>query len=233
MTQFPGTFSSRPGRRAVLTEEQREWFVRWYPCPLNARLLTATGLPAHLLHKFAREYGLTKDAKFIKKTMRRIANHNKKKLEANGYYDSMRGKQVSEATKEGTRRWWQEIREGKRLGPLMTYKQRHPRKFKEMMKRKGEARRQLINRERIRLKWGLEQKTGLTIVKMSPYTRRQTHHRHSARRRGYIIHPDNSEGSGYRYTIFYDDNTNRAPIFERNCIKDGFTIKQLTNTTTL
>lgn len=227
MTPFPGTFTSSPGRRAVLTDEQREWFIENFPTTINARIMKASGMSEYLIHHFARKFGLEKDAKFISKTMRRIANRTKKKLEANGYYDSMRGRQVSDATKEGTKRWWQEIREGKRLGPLMTYKQQHPRKYKAMMIRKGKERRQLINRERIRLKWGLEQKTGLTIVVMNPFTRRQTHHRHNARKRGYIIHPDCSEGSGQRYMIYYNQDTVRSALFERNLKKDGFTVTEI------
>jgi hypothetical protein len=35
---------------------------------------------------------------------------------------------------------------------------------------------------------------------------------------------DCSEQSGERYNIYYDDLTDRAPIFERNLIKDGFNL---------
>jgi hypothetical protein len=37
---------------------------------------------------------------------------------------------------------------------------------------------------------------------------------------------DCSEQGGERYNIYYDNETERAPIFERNLQKDGFHIKE-------
>jgi hypothetical protein len=49
-------------------------------------------------------------------------------------------------------------------------------------------------------------------------------HRYNALRRGYIIMQDCSEQSGERYNIYYEDQTERTPIFERNLQKDGFNL---------
>ena len=57
---------------------------------------------------------------------------------------------------------------------------------------------------------------------MCKYTKRQTSHRYNALKRGYIIMQDCSEHGGERYNIYYDNDTERAPIFERNLINDGF-----------
>lgn len=38
---------------------------------------------------------------------------------------------------------------------------------------------------------------------------------------------DKRENMGERYTIFYDRNTERTPVFERNLEADGFTVKAL------
>jgi hypothetical protein len=37
---------------------------------------------------------------------------------------------------------------------------------------------------------------------------------------------DCTEQGGERYNIYYDNETERAPIFEKNLLKDGFHIKQ-------
>ena len=73
--------------------------------------------------------------------------------------------------------------------------------------------------------YGLERKTKLKVVVLVPYKRSQLHHRCNALRRGYLLDEDCSEGSPGRYVIYYDDETQRSPKFEENCIKDGFTFK--------
>ena len=76
------------------------------------------------------------------------------------------------------------------------------------------------------MKWGLPRKTKLTNVVMQPYSQSQRSRRYSAMKKGYIIAEDCSEGSGSRYVIYYDNNTSRSQLFERNCIKDGFKIRE-------
>jgi hypothetical protein len=61
---------------------------------------------------------------------------------------------------------------------------------------------------------------------MCKYTKSQTSHRYNALRRGYILMTDCSEQGGERYNIYYDKDTERAEIFERNLIADGFHIKE-------
>ena len=75
----------------------------------------------------------------------------------------------------------------------------------------------------------MERKTRLKCIVMCPYTRRQTAHRYNALKRGYIIMEDCSEQGGERYNIYYDSDTQRTPIFERNLLKDGFHIKEWTD----
>ena len=55
-----------------------------------------------------------------------------------------------------------------------------------------------------------------------PYTKRQTSHRYNALKRGYIVMQDCSEQGGERYNIYFDQDTERSPIFENNLLKDGF-----------
>jgi hypothetical protein len=68
----------------------------------------------------------------------------------------------------------------------------------------------------------MERKTRLKCIVMCKYTRRQTAHRYNALKRGYIVMEDCTEQGGERYNIYYDNETERAPIFEKNLLKDGF-----------
>lgn len=222
-------FKTKTGREGcqytytiVLTPEQEAWLRRWYPEVENPILMKASGMSHSTLHRFAREFGLVKSEKGIKGIRKRQAAHIKKVCEANGYYDSLRGKPVSEACLQATAKMWQEIRDGKREHPFKIMKRTNPRKYKKWLERRSEARREQVRKEIRREIYGLPRKTKLKIVVMNKFTRSQVCHRYYALKRGYILMEDCSEQGGERYNIYYDDLTDRAPIFERNLIKDGF-----------
>ena len=213
-------------RSYVLTPEQEAWFRRWFPEVENARLMEASGMTCSTLHRFAREFGLTKSERGIRGIKRRQAAHIKRLCEKNGWYDSLRGKPVSEACRRATAQMWQEIRDGKREHPARIMKRRNPRKYRKWMQRKSEARKETIRKETRRVIYGLARQTRLKCVVLCKYTKRQVSHRYNALKRGYIIMEDCSEQGGERYNIYYDKETERAPIFEKNLLKDGFCIKQ-------
>ena len=210
----------------VLTDEQREWFCRWFPEEENSRLMKASGMTDSTLHRFARKLGLTKSPKGIKRIRKRQAAHIKRVCERNGYYDSMRGRQPSEACLKATAQMWQDIREGKREHPARIMKRENPRKYRKWMENRSKERKETIRKEMRRVLYGMERKTRLKCIVMCKYTRRQVSHRHNALKRGYIIMEDCSEQGGERYNIYYDNETQRSPIFERNLLKDGFHLKQ-------
>lgn len=212
----------------VLTDEQRAWFCRWFPEEENSRLMAASGMSHSTLHRFARELGLTKSEKGWKRIKKRQAAHIKRVCEKNGYYDSMRGRQPSEACRKATAQMWQEIREGKREHPAHIMRRENPRKYRQWMQRKSQERRETIRKEQRRVLYGMERKTRLKCIVMCKYTRSQVAHRYNALKRGYIIMEDCTEQSGERYNIYYDHDTERSTLFERNLLKDGFQLKEWT-----
>jgi hypothetical protein len=232
MEPFPDTLTKQPvpsGRKMsgivmkyVLTDEQSAWLCKWFPEVENSILMEASGMTHSALHRFARDLGLTKSDKGIRGIKKRQAAHIKRLCEENGYYDSLRGKPVSEACLQATAKMWQEIRDGKREHPFKIMKRTNPRKYKKWLERRSEARREQVRKEIRREIYGLPRKTKLKIVVMNKFTRSQVCHRYYALKRGYILMEDCSEQGGERYNIYYDDLTERAPIFERNLIKDGF-----------
>ena len=207
----------------VLSDEQQAWLCRWFPEVENGVLMQASGLTHSSLHRFARELHLTKSEKGLKGIMRRQAAHIKRLCERNGYYDSLRGRQPSAAAVEATKKRWQEVREGKREHPIKTLKRTNPRRYKKMMQKRSEERKETIRKERMRELYGLERKTKLRLP-MTKYTKRQVGHRYNALKRGYYVMLDCSEGSGERYNIYYNEETKRSDYFERNLIKDGFKV---------
>jgi hypothetical protein len=210
--------------RRVLNDEQREWLCQWFPTIENKRLAKAMGISLYKLHCFARELHLTKSEEGWRAIKRRQTKAMAKTNERNGCYDRKRGHATSEATMEGIRRRWEEVRAGLRELPQDTAKRKHPRKWKASLKKRSENRKEMIRKEKRRIIYGLERKTNLKIVVMKPYTRSQLHHRCNAMKRGYLLDIDCSEGQPGRYVIYFDDKTERSEIFERNCIADGFTI---------
>ena len=212
-------------RAFVLTDEQEAWFRKWFPEVENSVIAEASGMSLNVLHKFARQYRLTKSEKGLKGIKRRQAAHVKKLCEANGYYDSLRGRQPSAACVEATKKRWQEVREGKREHPIKALKRTNPCKYKRKMQKKSEERKELIRKERRRDLYGLERKTNLRLP-MNKYTKRQVSHRYNALKRGYYVMLDCSEGSGERYNIYYNEETKRSDYFERNLINDGFKVLQ-------
>lgn len=230
ITPFPGQMQKQPGKHNsmtyVLTDEQEAWLCRWFPEVENKILAGMMGIAQSSVNRLASKLGLVKSKQGMRGIKKRQAAHVKRLCEKNGYYDSLRGKPVSDACKAATARMWQEIREGKREHPAVIMKRKNPRKYKKWMENRSQSRKEVIRKERLRMKYDMPRQTRLTIVVLNRYTKSQTCHRYNALRRGYIVMEDCSEQSGERFNIYYDSNTRRTEQFEKNLIKDGFKIKQ-------
>ena len=227
MKKFPGEvlrYGGSNGTKIHLTDEQREWLVRWFPVTENSRLAKAIGICIDKVRFFARELGLEKSAEGLKAINRRRVKKATKTNEKNGCYDRKRGKPVSEATKAGQRRRWQKIHSGELESPITYIRNTDPKRYDDLLKMKSAKRKELIRKEKLRMVYGLGRKTKLKAVVMKAYTQSQTHHRCSALKRGYLLDVDCSEGTLGRYVIYYDEQTERSEKFEENCRKDGFMI---------
>lgn len=227
MTKFPGEvlrYGGSNGTKIHLTDEQREWLALWYPVTENAKLAKAMGIYVDKVRKFAREYGFSKSEKGLKAINLRRVKKATRTNEKNGCYDRKRGKSVSAATIEGQRKRWQKIKAGDLDSPIVHLLKTDPKRYADLLIKKSKERKETICKEKTRMIYGLERKTKLKVVVLNRYTQSQTHHRCSALKRGYLLDTDCSEGSPGRYTIYYDEQTERSKKFEENCIKDGFLI---------
>lgn len=148
-----------PGMNGVmeyyLEGELKERFCKLFPKNSNRRMMEWFGISFATLHRFKRELGLEKDMHAIRK---QLAKDVKKICEKNGYYDSIRGKAPSEACMEGTRRL-----RASGFHPMKQLKANNPRKYKRLLRKKSEQRKELWRKERLRQDYGLERKTNLHI----------------------------------------------------------------------
>ena len=80
--------------------------------------------------------------------------------------------------------------------------------------------RDTIRRERLRIKWGLEQRTKLRLGKEP---RKRADYRHALKKRGYIIPVPGSR------EVYYTDESKRSALVERRATSHGLTIKPYNN----
>lgn len=197
----------------VLTDEQRDLLIKLYPKHTNEELMKLFGISFSSLQRLRRSLGLQKDMVTIRK---QLAERVKDICERNGYYDSLRGKPPSAAAIEATKR---RIAEG--FKPLEEFRKRHPKKYKAMRHQMSKERKEVLQKERQRVDWGLPQLTNLHVPFVT-YSRRQVCLRNNMKKRGYLL------GSAYgneRMTIYYTEETNRSALMEQHAAAAHFTIK--------
>lgn len=203
--------------KVTLTEEQEKEFKRLFPKTMNPDLMGIFGISFSTLQRLKRHYGLEKDMKVIK---HKQAMMIKKQCEENGYYDSMRGKAPSPQCKEA---YAALVATG--FHPMKALKENNPRRYKSICAKRSRMRTELMESEKRRAEIGLQQRTRLHLPQFK-YSRSQVAHRSNALKRGYIL-GDMRENMGERYTLWYNKETDRNALFERNCQKDGFSIREL------
>lgn len=183
-------------------------FCKLFPKNSNRRMMAWFGISFSTLQRFKRELGLEKDMRAIRKQQ---AKDTKKICEKNGYYDSIRGKTPSEACLEATRRL-----RASGFHPMKQLKANNPRKYKRLMQKKSEQRKELWRKERLRAFYGLERKTNLRIPS-SPLSHSASSHKHAMiKARNYFADP-----LGDPHIICYDSETQRSARREATAAKHG------------
>lgn len=228
MKNCPGKVEMTKGKvhRYVLSDRQKAWLKRYFPTTENVRLAESMGVTPKKVRDFAREMGLKKSEEGLREIKARQVAKAVETNNINGCYERKRGHPCSKATMEGNRRRWEEEHKGIRENVMIRMKREDPEKYKQWTENMRKYQKEVIRKEKMRVVYGLERKTKLKVIVMKPYTQSQKHHRCNALKRGYVLNEDCSEGNPYRYVIFYDDDTKRNAVFERNCKKDGFEIQK-------
>jgi len=187
--------------KIVLTGDQQQWLRDNYATTLNNDCAAFLGISESSLHRWARQLGLTKDpdwfhalvldrCRMMAAANRGPGNHGKKNLLKYG---------------AGTR-----FRKGEnnRMRNGDENERRRIARF-------AESRRELIRKERMRIRWGLPQETKLRVIS----NRKATEARYALKRRGYII-----PGRG-SMEAYWDGNTTRSAVVEQHAKEVGFKVQ--------
>ena len=194
-----------------LEGELKERFCQLFPKNSNRRLMKWFGISFSTLQRFRRELGLQKDMRAIRK---QLAKDIKKTCEKNGYYDSLRGHAPSEACQEATRKMWAEG-----FHPMKQLKAKKPRRYRMVLRKRSEKRKELWHKERLRLKYGLERKTRLHIPLNNIPHRAAAHKYLMIRQCNYFADP-----LGDPYVVCYDSQTQRSARRETTAAKHGLKV---------
>jgi hypothetical protein len=194
----------------VLEGELKKKFIKLFPKNSNRRMMEWFGISFSTVQRFKNELGLKKDMKAIR---RQQIMDVKKTCEENGYYDSLRGKPVSEACQEGRRRLFESG-----FCPLKALKKKNPRRYKAFLLRSSEAHKEVWRKERLREEYGLERKTKLNLSQRPMKSAAASFKNMMTHRLNYFSVP------GHPWWIAYDSETNRSERSEATARKHGFEI---------
>ena len=210
--QVPMRPNAESGMKEYYLEgELKERFCQLFPKNSNRRMMAWFGLSFSTLQRFKREFGLEKDMQAVRKQQ---AKDIKKICERNGYYASIRGKAPSEACMEASR----QLR-ASGFHPIKQLKANNPRKYKRLMRKKSEQRKELWRKERMRMVYGLERRTKLRLPLNSLTHAASACKYVMIRECNYFADPD-----GDSHIICYDSETRRSEKREATAIRHGFTI---------
>ena len=194
-----------------LEGELKERFCKLFPKNSNRRMMTWFGLSFSTLQRFKHEFGLEKDMPSIRK---QHAKDIKKICERNGYYASIRGKAPSEACMEATR----QLRAAG-FHPMKQLKANNPRRYKRLMRKRSEQRKELYRKEQLRAFYGLERQTNLRIPAV-PLSHSASSHKHAMIKScNYFADP-----LGDPHIICYDSETQRSAKREATAAKYGLKV---------
>ena len=194
-----------------LEGELKERFCKLFPKNSNRRMMTWFGISFSTLQRFKREFGLEKDMQAVRK---QLAKDVKKICEKNGYYDSIRGKALSDACMEGARRL-----RASGFHPIKQLKANNPRKYKRLIQKKSEQRKELYRKEQLRAFYGLERQTILRIPS-SPLSHSASSQKHAMIKAcNYFADP-----LGDPHVICYDSETQRSARREATAAKHGLKV---------
>lgn len=194
----------------VLEGELKKKFIKLFPKNSNRRMMEWFGISFSTVQRFKNELGLKKDMKAIR---RQQIMDVKKTCEENGYYDSLRGKPVSEACQEGRRRLFESG-----FCPLKALKKKNPRRYKAFLLRSSEAHKEVWRKERLREEYGSSRKTKLNLSQRPMKSAAASFKNMMTHRLNYFSVP------GHPWWIAYDSETNRSERSEATARKHGFEI---------
>lgn len=208
---------NRNGRS--LKEREVKWIINHFKHTKNEDIMRKYGIGESQLHRIARKYGLKKSRQFTKKAQMNATEAAHKANKEYGIYEQTRERMKREAAERKAR--------GERIPgsfkPGESNKDRlSPKRFKQCIEKSRQARNETIRKERIRIHWGLPQKTkmNLSYNGYDAWQRKKSIHRNLFRKHGYIVEYGDD-------TVYYDDQTLRHHKMEANAHLYGLKVEKL------
>lgn len=183
-----------------LTQEQLEWLKENFGSTKNQELANELGTSPRSITRMARELGLWKTKEFISAMQRNASEHGARVNRANGGNAGTKNLLVYGKAYR--------FKAGESNRDRMSEEA-----FKEMNRRIGESRKETFRKEKRRVLFGLEQKTGLRVVQCQ---KEKISLRNNLRKHGYEIARASNEA-------IVSDNTRRSAIMETRAIQMGIT----------
>lgn len=183
-----------------LTQEQLEWLKENFGSTKNQKLANELGTSPRSITRMARKLGLWKTKEFISAMQLNASEHGARVNRANGGNAGTKNLLVYGKAYR--------FKAGESNRDRMSEEA-----FKEMHRRIGESRKETFRKEKRRVLFGLEQKTGLRVVQCP---KEIISLRNNLRKHGYEIARASNEA-------IVSDNTRRSAIMETRAIQMGIT----------
>lgn len=181
-----------------LTQEQRKWFMEKFAHTKNQELADYLGTSLRSVTLIARELGLWKDKEFMAAMQRNASEHGARATRAMGGNAGTRNLLIYGKAYQ--------FKAGESNKDRMSEEA-----FADMHRRIGESRKELFKKERRRAIFGLEQQTGLRVIRCP---REKICLRNNLRKHGYEIGRASNEAT-------ITDETRRSIKMEARAIKMG------------
>ena len=191
------------GRGQELTEKQLEWLERHFKHTKNEDIMKRLSISHSSLHRLARRLGLKKSPQHKARMLEYATRRANESNESNGTYPP-KGFQIPNRNT---------CRKGECILDKLS-----PKRRREAKEKRAATMRELREREKRRVLFGLEQETRLKVI-AQPKEKRTLKYR--MKRKGYVC---DKEHPG---TLLYGPNTDRSRKMERSAAKWGIEVKPL------
>ena len=187
--------------KIIMSPADAEWMTRHFGNTKNAEVAAYLGISPSTVVRIARDMGLVKHPEFTKAMQRNASEHGARVNRANGgnagtknllLYGKAHRFKAGESNKD-------------RMGEEA---------FREIHRRVGESRKETFRKEKRRVLFGLEQKTGLRVVQCP---KEKICLRNNLRKHGYEITRASNEA-------YITVTTNRSEIMEKRAENMGIRI---------
>ena len=188
-----------------LTPEQRQWLIENFPNTKNVEVAAYLNTSLRGAIRMARELGLWKTKEFVSEMQRNAAQEAGRILRLRGGNAGAKNLLIYGA-------------EYRFKAGVYSLADKSKNELADIYSRISTTRRETFKREKMRVRWGLPQKTKMRVTRSTPQKRTL---RSNLRKRGYMIEHASNEA-------YITDETNRSELMEQRAEKLGIRFYQTT-----